>query len=80
MSYIDKSLGDGETVIARAHFHWLYSLCRLGPIAGAGRHLPGALLSWASKQPDFIDHGNPMTWLVALVALWFVLGLSHSCA
>ena len=22
MSYIDKSLGDGETVIARAHFHW----------------------------------------------------------
>jgi len=24
MSYIDKSLGDGETVIARAHFHWLY--------------------------------------------------------
>jgi uncharacterized membrane protein YdbT with pleckstrin-like domain len=26
MSYIDNSLGDGETVIARAHFHWLYSL------------------------------------------------------
>jgi uncharacterized membrane protein YdbT with pleckstrin-like domain len=26
MSYIDQSLGDGETVIARAHFHWLYSL------------------------------------------------------
>ncbi len=25
MSYIDNSLGDGETVIARAHFHWLYS-------------------------------------------------------
>jgi uncharacterized membrane protein YdbT with pleckstrin-like domain len=25
MSYIDQSLGDGETVIARAHFHWLYS-------------------------------------------------------
>ena len=24
MSYIDKSLGDGETIIARAHFHWLY--------------------------------------------------------
>jgi hypothetical protein len=24
MSYIDKSLGDGETVIARASFHWLY--------------------------------------------------------
>jgi uncharacterized membrane protein YdbT with pleckstrin-like domain len=26
MSYIDRSLGDGEIVIARAHFHWLYSL------------------------------------------------------
>jgi uncharacterized membrane protein YdbT with pleckstrin-like domain len=25
-SYIDRSLGDGETVIARAHFHWAYSL------------------------------------------------------
>jgi uncharacterized membrane protein YdbT with pleckstrin-like domain len=25
MSYIDDSLGDGETVVARAHFHWLYS-------------------------------------------------------
>jgi len=24
MSYIDKSLGDGETIIARARFHWLY--------------------------------------------------------
>ena len=26
MSYIDQSLGDGETVIARAHFSWVYSL------------------------------------------------------
>ena len=25
-SYIDRSLGDGETVIIRAHFHWLYDL------------------------------------------------------
>ena len=35
MSYIDKSLGDGETIIARAHFHWLYVtaawLCLLVP-------------------------------------------------
>ena len=35
MSYIDRSLGDGETIIARAHFHWLYVtaawLCLLGP-------------------------------------------------
>src|ERR1700690_546820 len=26
MSYIEESLGDGEKIIARAHFHWLYSL------------------------------------------------------
>ena len=25
-SYIDRSLGEGETIIARAQFHWLYSL------------------------------------------------------
>jgi hypothetical protein len=25
MSYIDKSLGDGECLIARARFHWWYS-------------------------------------------------------
>ena len=25
MSYIENSLGDGETIIARAHFSWLYS-------------------------------------------------------
>lgn len=26
MSYIEKSLGANERVIAQAHFHWLYSL------------------------------------------------------
>ena len=26
MSYIEKSLGQGEKLIARAHFHWWYSL------------------------------------------------------
>ena len=25
MSYIEDSLGDGETIIARAHFSWVYS-------------------------------------------------------
>lgn len=25
MSYIEQSLGQGETLIARAHFHWWYS-------------------------------------------------------
>src|SRR5262245_9683892 len=26
MSYIDRSLGDGEKIVIRARFHWLYSL------------------------------------------------------
>jgi uncharacterized membrane protein YdbT with pleckstrin-like domain len=26
MSYIERSLGDGEKVVARARFHWLYNL------------------------------------------------------
>ena len=25
MSYIERSLGQGETIVARAHFHWWYS-------------------------------------------------------
>jgi membrane protein YdbS with pleckstrin-like domain len=51
MSYIDKSLGDGETIIARAHFHWLY-------VSGAWLALliPLALLlaayTQAQSQPD----------------------------
>jgi uncharacterized membrane protein YdbT with pleckstrin-like domain len=26
MSYIERSLGEGESLVARAHFHWWYSL------------------------------------------------------
>ncbi len=26
MSYIEKSLGQGESIVARAHFHWWYSM------------------------------------------------------
>ena len=41
MSYIDKSLGDGETIIARAHFHWLYSAA-----AWLWLLVPLGLLAW----------------------------------
>jgi uncharacterized membrane protein YdbT with pleckstrin-like domain len=26
MGYVEQSLGSGERIVARAHFHWLYSL------------------------------------------------------
>ena len=31
-SYIDRSLGAGETIIARARFHWLYVLYAWGSL------------------------------------------------
>ncbi|MGH6829306.1 MAG: hypothetical protein ACREFW_10400, partial [Rhizomicrobium sp.] len=60
MSYIDKSLGAGETVIVRARFHWLYSV-----FAWARLLLPAAVLAalmlWARHQPNFLAIGNPIT-------------------
>ena len=74
MPYIDRSLGDGETVIARARFHWLYNLaawCQLLIPAA----LLVAILSWAGQQPNFLDTRNPATWVIALVGLWLLVGL-----
>ena len=51
MSYIQQSLGDGETIIARAHFHVLYLTA-----AWLSLLIPGALLlaalANAQSQPD----------------------------
>src|SRR5215469_18786691 len=74
MPYIDKSLGAGETVIARAQFPWVYNIsawCQLLIPAGA---LAG-LAVWASRQPDFLSLSNPLTWVCALVAIWLILGV-----
>jgi uncharacterized membrane protein YdbT with pleckstrin-like domain len=74
MPYIDRSLGDGETVIARAQFPWLYNLSAWTQLLVPAALLVG-ILTWASRQPDFLDTASPLTWTVALVALWFLLGL-----
>ena len=74
MSYIDKSLGAGETVIARARFHWLYNLSAWLQLLVPAVILV-ALLVWASQQPNFLDTNNPLTWVAALLALWLLLGL-----
>lgn len=72
MSYLDRSLGDGETIIARARFHWLYSLA-----AWLWLLLPGlALLAvaiWALNQPA--DDNGPAFFAVILLALAFLAGL-----
>ena len=73
MSYIDKSLGQGETVIARARFHWLYNLSAWSQLL-----LPlvilGGFLGWASQQLNFLNRDNPVTWVALLLTLWLVIG------
>jgi hypothetical protein len=64
-SYITRSLGDGETVIARAHFHWLYLTA-----AWLSLLVPGALLLAALAQAQ----SQPDPYTVA-AGLLFVLGL-----
>jgi len=73
MSYIDKSLGAGETVIARAHFPWVYNFYAWSQLLIPALVLAG-LLSWASRQPDFLSAESPLTWASALVAIWLILG------
>ena len=66
MSYIDKSLGDGETIIARAHFHPLYFaaawLALLIPLA-----LLVAALARAQSQPDPYSIAAGLLFLLGLV-------------
>jgi hypothetical protein len=74
MSYIDQSLGDGETVIIRAKFHWLYVVT-----ASLAVLVPGAallvFLGWCARQPVPFAKADPVTWYTALVALFFLWGL-----
>jgi hypothetical protein len=73
MSYIDKSLGDGEVVIARARFSWLYGAYAWGAVL-----LPlavlAALYAEASSQPP-VDSSNPYFWGMVLVGVWLLFGL-----
>ena len=65
MSYIDRSLGEGETIIARAHFHWLYItaawLWLLVPLA-----LLGYAYSQAQAQPDPLTIGAGVLFVIGL--------------
>ena len=74
MSYIDKSLGAGETVIARAQFPWVYNFSAWCQLLIPALVLAG-LVSWASREPNFLAAGSPLTWASALVGIWLVLGV-----
>jgi hypothetical protein len=74
-SYIDRSLGDGETVIARARFPWIY-----GAMAWAALLAPGLLMLWAlavtMPQPGRPAEPVAMPWSVGAAGLLFLLGLA----
>jgi hypothetical protein len=69
MSYIQQSLGDGETIIARAHFHWLYLTA-----AWLSLLIPGALLlaalGQAQAQPDPYTFGAGVLFLLGLIVFF----------
>jgi uncharacterized membrane protein YdbT with pleckstrin-like domain len=72
MSYIDNSLGAGETVITRAHFHWLYNL-----YAWAMVLVPLLVLAWLYTQDGgaTLNGNSPVTWGMVLAAVWLIFGL-----
>ena len=77
MSYIDKSLGEGETVIVRARFHWLYDFAAWGMVI-----VPGAVLllflGRAQNRPTPFALDDMTTWMTFLVGAVFILGFINS--
>jgi hypothetical protein len=73
-SYIDRSLGDGEQVVARARFPWLYGLAAWAAVLVPGLGLL-AFLSRATQADEPFAAADPVTWGVAVMALLFLLGL-----
>ena len=73
-SYIDRSLGDGEQVVARARFPWLYGLAAWGALLVP---LLGLIifLSLAMEESEPFAPGHPVTWGIVIAALHFQLGL-----
>jgi uncharacterized membrane protein YdbT with pleckstrin-like domain len=73
-SYIQRSLGDGEKIVARARFPWLYGLA-----AWAALLIPGiallVFLTRATQAPEPFTAADPLTWAVAAMAFLFLLGL-----
>lgn len=70
-SYINQSLGAGETVITRARFHWFYALRAWGAWL-----LPLViLLALAGRARGALDAQAPLTWAMLAAAAWLLWGL-----
>ena len=73
MSYIDESLGAGETVIARARFPWFYGLS-----AWTSFLLPLAVLAflyWETTRLAPTEDSNTYTIGMYVVGVWLIYGL-----
>ena len=73
MSYIDQSLGSGETLIARARFPWFYGLS-----AWMSFIIPLAILVWLyieARNDGPLGPGNTYFLGMCLVGLWLLYGL-----
>lgn len=73
MSYIDESLGAGETVIARARFPWFYGLSAwlsfLFPLALL------AFLYWEASRLSPGEDSNKYNLGMVIVGVWLIYGL-----
>lgn len=70
-SYINRSLGAGETVIIRARFHWFYNLRAWGAWL-----LPLViLLALYGRAHGALDAAAPLSWAMVAVAVWLAWGL-----
>ena len=68
MSYIQQSLGDGETIIARARFHWLYTFkALLFLFVGVSGFLLAIVT--AERRPTPFAASDPVTWATAALTL-----------
>ena len=71
MSYIERSLGEGESVVARARFHWLYDLR-----AWLAVLVPLAAVVGVIVYADEMVREGLMIFAVALTVVGFILFLT----
>jgi hypothetical protein len=72
-SYIERSLGDGEKIVARAHFPWVYTISAwarfLVPLT-----VLMVLVSFTQGRPAPFSTDDPLTWLIILTAVATLFG------